>query len=53
MNTDFSQSPDAPDPDRDFIVALYWESMYNDGNMSNIYPCKYGNPGTLTGKKHG
>ena len=50
MDTAYAQSPDQPTPARDFMIALYWESMYNDGNMTDQYPCKYGNPVVKSGK---
>ena len=49
MDTDYAMSPDLTTPPRDFMIALYWESMYNDGNMSNVYPCPYGQPANPAG----
>jgi len=50
MNTQWSQSPDQPLPIRDVMAALYWETMYNDGNDTSMYPCP-GQSGNDTGSK--
>jgi hypothetical protein len=51
MNTEYAQSPDLTTPMRDFATGVYWESMYNDGNMSDVYPCPWGQPKNPAGGK--
>lgn len=48
MYTKWSQPPDGPLPMRDVMAALYWETMYNDGNDTNMYPCP-GQTSNVTG----
>ena len=49
MNTEWAQSPDLPTPPRDLSIALYWDTMYNDGDMLDSYPCPWGIPSSPGG----